>query len=191
MTSTWCSSQLYRAINTSLLHTSFGLFTFVHTTFPLEQWQVLQSSSHFTPSGVMCPLTEQGFLVTELNITTVLEIYQKWWVCYVDLSIIVLWGLIPSWQWGPVRSGGHKQRYPLISSTQVEPKAHGEDWHSLISVRGRARGKKWLLYEIKSTARQHTNIGLSSQHTNLIPRLNWLRSCVIWRVHTHTHQLIQ
>lgn len=27
------------------------------------------------------------------------------------------------------------QRYPLISSTQVAPKAQGEDWHSLISTR--------------------------------------------------------
>lgn len=38
--------------------------TLVHTTFPFEQWQVLQSSSHLTPSAVTCPLTEHGFLVT-------------------------------------------------------------------------------------------------------------------------------
>lgn len=46
---------------------------------------------------------------------------------------------VPSWQYGPVLSGGHRQRYPLISSTQVDPKAHGDDWHSLISVRGEER----------------------------------------------------
>lgn len=51
--------------------------TFVHTTFPLEQWQVLQSSSHLTPSRVTCPLTEQGLLVTVLKATAVLEILQK------------------------------------------------------------------------------------------------------------------
>lgn len=33
------------------------------------------------------------------------------------------------------------QRYPLISSTQVAPKAQGEDWHSLISMMGR-RGNR-------------------------------------------------
>lgn len=36
------------------------------------------------------------------------------------------------------------------------------------------RGKTQLHFGIKSAARQHTNIGLSSQHTNLIPRLNSL-----------------
>lgn len=46
---------------------------------------------------------------------------------------------VPSWQYGPVLSGGQRQRYPLISSTQVDPKAHGDDWHSLISVRGEER----------------------------------------------------
>ena len=51
--------------------------TFVHTTFPLEQWQVLQSSSHLAPSGVACPLTEHGFLVTVLNTTAALDICHK------------------------------------------------------------------------------------------------------------------
>lgn len=57
--------------------------TFVHTTFPLEQWQVLQSSSHLTPSGVTCPFTEQCFLVTVLNTTTDLEMYTE--------GVFVLW----------------------------------------------------------------------------------------------------
>lgn len=71
-------------------------------------------------------------------------------------------------------SGGHKQRYPLISSTQVEPKAHGEDWHSLISVRGKVKVKICLLYGIKgSTTRQQPNTGSNSQHANQIHRLNF------------------
>lgn len=52
---------------------------------------------------------------------------------------------VPSWHPAPLRPGGQRQRYPLISSTHVAPKAQGEDWHSLISVMGRKR-KKILLY---------------------------------------------
>lgn len=37
------------------------------------------------------------------------------------------------------------QRYPLISSTHVAPKAQGEDWHSLISVMGRKRKKYYSI----------------------------------------------
>lgn len=54
-----------------IIHTS------VHTTFPLKQWQVLQSSSHFAPSRVTCPLTEQDFLVTEWKASTALELSHK------------------------------------------------------------------------------------------------------------------
>lgn len=35
------------------------------------------------------------------------------------------------------------------------------------------------LLELRAAARQRTNIELSTRHTNLIPRLNSLRSCVI------------
>lgn len=37
------------------------------------------------------------------------------------------------------------QRYPLISSTHVAPKAQGEDWHSLISTMERRRNKIYSL----------------------------------------------
>lgn len=53
------------------------MHTSVHTTFPLKQWQVLQSSSHFAPSRVTCPLTEQDFLVTEVKASTALEFSHK------------------------------------------------------------------------------------------------------------------
>lgn len=45
------------------------------------------------------------------------------------------------------------QRYPLISSTHVAPKAQGEDWHSLISVTGRKRKNITLQSEKKEIMR--------------------------------------
>lgn len=121
----------------------------------------MQSSSHMAPSGLACPLTEQDFLVTGtrertrplklvhlllslrglfLELRNVLLIYRY---CHINMwdrrNMSVCHLLAPSWQYGPVRSGGQRQRYPLISSTQVDPKAHGDDWHSLMSVRGGER----------------------------------------------------
>lgn len=39
-----------------------------------------------------------------------------------------------SWHFAPLCPGGQTHRYPLISSTQVAPKAQGEDWHSLMFI---------------------------------------------------------
>lgn len=61
----------------------------------------------------------------------------------IQILLQVLWPAmtpgIPSWHPGPLRPGGQMQRYPLISSTHVAPKAQGEDWHSLISRVGKRK----------------------------------------------------
>lgn len=46
---------------------------------------------------------------------------------------------LPSWHLAPLCPGGQTHRYPLISSTQVAPKAQGEDWHSLMSRKNGVR----------------------------------------------------
>lgn len=148
--------------------------TFVHSTFPLEQWQVLQSSSHLSPSGVTCPLTEQGLLVTVLN--TIAALGQRK-VCL--LCGFVLYNLVKTSTFLTVGSSPVWWTHATISIDLIHTDGAKGTWRGLALINICHRGEEREVRNgsflgIKSTARQHTNIGLSSRHTNLIPRLNSL-----------------
>lgn len=160
---TSCASQLHRAIiNTSPKHhftewiSSLFRHTFVHTTFPLEQWQVLQSSSHLTPSRVIRPLTEHGFLVTVKRNRSIRNISQNLclfcgicpFIHLVKTSTFLAVGAKPVWC-----------TQAAISIDLIHTSGAEGTWRGLTLINicqgGRARGKKWLPFGIKYSQTAH------------------------------------
>ena len=138
-------SHLHRVLTNTALHFHItqmhlvGLFgrTLVHTTFPLTQWQVLQSSSHLSPSGVTCPLTEQGLLVTVLNINHGIRNISKremvcLWCRFVRYHLVKTSYLLDSGVQSCLTDTGSDIRWS--HPHRWSQRYTGEDWHSLISV---------------------------------------------------------